>query len=134
MFKYKRGFIPDIESIMELYTDAGWTAYTKNKDKLYRAVNNSLDLLTVWDDKKLIGLLRTVGDGETIIYIQDLLVLKQFQRNGIGRKLINKIMQEYSDVRQKILLTDSTEKTELFYQAVGFEPVEEYNLKAFIKV
>lgn len=134
MFKYKRGFIPDIESIMELYTDAGWTAYTKNKDKLYRAVNNSLDLLTVWDDKKLIGLLRTVGDGETIIYIQDLLVLKQFQGNGIGRKLIDKIMQEYSDVRQKILLTDSTEKTELFYQTVGFEPVEEYNLKAFIKV
>ncbi len=134
MVDYKRSIIPDRASIIKLYDDVGWTAYTKDEERLYRAINNSLDLLTAWDNNNLVGLLRTVGDSETIIYIQDILVLREYQGNRIGKKLINKIMQEYQDVRQKVLLTDSTEKTESFYQKVGFEPVEEYDMKAFIKI
>lgn len=33
-------------------------------------------VLTAWSDDKLVGILRIVGDGYTIVYIQDLLVLK----------------------------------------------------------
>ena len=46
-----------------------------DKIKLKNAINNSLKVLTAWDDEKLVGLIRVIGDGYTIIYIQDILIL-----------------------------------------------------------
>ncbi|WP_430038931.1 GNAT family N-acetyltransferase [Peribacillus simplex] len=40
--------------------------------------------MTAWDDDKLVALIRVVGDGQTIIYIQVILVLENYQDQGIG--------------------------------------------------
>ena len=47
-----------------------------------------------------------VGDGYTILYIQDLLVHPDFARQGIGSRLLLRILGKYESVYQKILLTD----------------------------
>ena len=65
---------------------------------------------TACEDDLLIGLARVVGDGYTIIYIQDILVLEAYQRRGLGSQFLEMILSEYQDVRQIILLTDDTEK------------------------
>jgi GNAT superfamily N-acetyltransferase len=81
----------------------------------------------------LLGLIRLVGDELTIIYIQDILVLKNHQRQGIGRTLINKAVDHYPDARQKILMTDDTPKTRAFYQSLGFSSCGDGRLIAFMK-
>ena len=86
----KKDMVPDRAVVYELYNDVGWSAYTADMDKLMRALNKSMELLTVWDREELIGLIRAVGDGETIIYIQDLLVKESHQRMGVGSLLIRK--------------------------------------------
>ena len=75
----KEDIIPEIEELLILYNDAEWFTYTNNSIRLKNAVENSLKVLTAWDTDELIGLIRVVGDGQTIIYIQDILILKKYQ-------------------------------------------------------
>ncbi|MDR7855036.1 GNAT family N-acetyltransferase [Tissierella sp.] len=129
----KKDVIPEIDQLMDLYNDVEWLAYTKDKTRLYNAASNSLKLLTAWDDDKLVGLIRVVGDGYTIIYIQDILVLESYQGKGIGSHLLKLILEEYKTIRQIVLMTDNTEKTISFYQKNGMVETGEYNGVAFVK-
>lgn len=129
----KEDVIPNLESVLNLYNDVSWTAYTSKPGQLENALKNSLKIWTAWDDDLLIGLARVVGDGHTIIYIQDILILESYQGNGLGSQFIKMILEEYQDVRQIILLTDNTDKTIQFYEKNGFTQVSKYNAVAFMK-
>ena len=58
----------------------GWSAYTRDMPTLQRAISHSLHVVTARQDDRLVGLIRVVGDGLTIVYIQDLLVHPDFQK------------------------------------------------------
>lgn len=120
--------------LLSLYNDANWMAYTNNPDLLQQAVSNSLYVLTVWENHKLVGLIRLVGDGLTIVYIQDILVLKSHKRRKIGSLLLQKALEKYKNVRQKVLLTDDNEETRGFYEARGFSSCDKGDLVAFVKL
>lgn len=95
---------------------------------------SSLAVFTAWDGPHLAGLLRAVGDGETILYIQDLLVAPVCQRRGIGRRLVEACLAQYPHVRQKVLLTNTTAKNLAFYQACGFVPSEDFGCTALLRM
>ena len=133
MIKIKEDIIPEIEEIMNLYEDAEWYAYTKDRIRLKNAIDNSLKVLTAWNNHKLVGLIRVVGDNHTIIYIQDILVLKEYQGQGIGSKLLNLILEKYKSIRQIVLMTDNTKETISFYKKNGMVDTAEYNGVAFVK-
>src|SRR5690625_5913427 len=63
------------EQLGKLYNDVEWYAYTQDLVGLQQAIEQSLEVISVWKDDELVGLIRVVGDGLTIIYIQDILVL-----------------------------------------------------------
>jgi len=132
IYKHNSSFAKN--DILSLYDSVGWSEYTKNIEKLLKALNNSLYILTAWDKNKLVGLIRVVGDGETIIYIQDILVLREYQRQGIGSKLLKSVLDKYNKIRQKVLLTDDTEKTRLFYETNGFESANKLNLVSYVAI
>ncbi len=122
-----------MEQLINLYTSVGWSSYTQNPRQLQKALANSLFAIGAYDQNHLVGLIRVVGDGLTIIYIQDLLVNPAYQRQGIGTKLINRVLKKYNSVRQKVLLTENTVKTRRFYESCNFNPCDKYNLIAFYK-
>lgn len=68
-----------------------------------------------------------------MVFIQDLLVYPEYQRKGIGKALLEKILSEYKDVYQKHLLTENTEKTIQFYKSVGFAIDTDIDCRAFSK-
>ncbi len=119
------------EEILALYNDAGWTNYTNNPTILLAAFKNSLYIAGAYQNSKLLGLIRIVGDGVTIIYIQDLLVLKAYQRLKIGTKLMEYALNKYSNIRQKVLLTDNTPAAAKFYQSLGFKDSKRLNFLCF---
>ncbi|MFA5575966.1 MAG: GNAT family N-acetyltransferase [Tissierellaceae bacterium] len=129
----KEDIIPEIEEIMNLYEDVKWYAYTKDKIRLKNAINNSLKVLTAWDEDKLVGLIRLVGDNYTIIYIQDILVLENYQGQGIGSRLLKLVLDKYKSIRQIVLMTDNTEETLSFYKKNGMVETADYNGLAFVK-
>lgn len=122
----------NIDEILSLYVDAGWTNYTNNLDMLANAYKNSLIILGAYDGNRLIGVIRAVGDGYSIVYIQDIIVLNSYQRKGIGTKLLNSILEKYNNVYQKVLLTDDQSKTINFYKSFGFFKATDLNCVAFI--
>lgn len=130
---YRQNFIPRAEEIRVLYEDAGWSTYTFDMPRLMQAMRCSLLVITAWDEDALCGLIRVVGDGLTIIYIQDLLVKKSHQRNGIGAALVRGVCYTYHNVRQKVLMTDDTPSTRAFYESLGFLSCDKGELVSFVK-
>lgn len=122
-----------LTELLDLYNSVGWYAYTTEPDTLKRAVEQSLVVHTLWDQTKLVALIRAVGDGETILYIQDLLVHPDYQRRGHGKRLLEELIAVYPHVRQKMLLTDDSTKTQHFYEAVGFKEVSTQQARAFYR-
>lgn len=119
------------EEILHLYEKVGWTNYTANPKMLRNAYANSLKIFAAYDGEKLVGVIRAVGDGFSILYVQDILVLPEYQRKGVGTALMNKMLETYKHVYQKVLLTDDSEKTIAFYKAVGFSMDTETGCRAF---
>lgn len=119
--------------ILNLYNSVGWTNYTDNPKMLQNAYANSLKIYGAYVDEKLIGIIRAVGDGYSQVYIQDILILPEYHRNGIGTALLQKMLDTYKDAYQLDLMTDNTEKTVKFYKSMGFTDVSEYGCCAFIK-
>ena len=62
------------EELLDLYRQVGWTAYTDRLDTLERAWRNSLLTLGAYAGDKLVGAVRAVGDGESVVFVQALLV------------------------------------------------------------
>ncbi len=130
MIEYKE-LVYDERQIINLYLNNEWYAYTNNKDKLFQGIKHSLFCMGAYDDNRLIGMIRVVGDGSTIIYIQDILVYREYQKQGIGTVLLNKILEKYSNVRQILLMTDKTDTLQNFYEKNGFVKVNEVNLISY---
>lgn len=122
------------QEIVDLYTQVGWSAYTNDVDRLEKGFKNSLLVLGAYENEELLGLIRVVGDGYTIVFIQDILVFPKHQRKGVGTALLQEVFERYADVRQIELLTDNTEKTRLFYESVGMQDVIQLDCCAFIKI
>lgn len=122
------------EQLERLYNDVEWRFYTQELKVLQQAAEASLDVISAWKDEELVGLIRTVGDGATIIYIQDLLVLNAYQNQGIATKLMQRVLRKYKHVRQKVLLTEEAADVRYFYEKNGFQSCDKGSLVAFAKL
>ncbi len=122
------------DEILSLYRSVGWTAYTDDPQSLRKGFENSLFLLGAYSDDKLIGLIRVVGDGYTIILIQDILVYPEYQRKGVGSKLLKTVLDKFSHVRQVQLATDNTPKTIAFYRSMGLRQYSEIGCCGFMRI
>ncbi len=122
------------EEVLPLYAAAGWTRYTERPGMLAEAFAHSLCVLVAWDGERLTGLIRAVGDGASVLYIQDLLVLPECRRQGVGTALVQALLRRYAAVCQTVLLTDDTAEAKAFYRAAGFVPAKEWDCLAFVRM
>ena len=133
MIGYKTNDAISFEEILPLYEVVGWTNYTTNPTMLKNALEHSLFLISARDeDGNLVGFLRAVGDGFSIVYIQDIIVLPEYQRQGIGTQLLRQTLEYFNEVYQIILTTDSELKTIAFYEANGFTALSKYGCTSFM--
>ncbi|HEL1587374.1 TPA: GNAT family N-acetyltransferase [Streptococcus suis] len=131
MITYRQNPQLDFQAVLEIYDSVGWTNYTDRPTMLQKALKHSLFVLAAFDGDRLVGLLRAVGDGHSIVFIQDILVLPTYQRQGIGRQLLEQAVTHFPGIYQLHLLTDNTEKTRSFYEALGFTAVDSLDCIAY---
>ncbi|MBR4421000.1 MAG: GNAT family N-acetyltransferase [Erysipelotrichaceae bacterium] len=126
MIAYRQFGIERIEEVYRIYEENGWTSYLGDKEKLIRAFERSSFLLGAFDEDRLIGFVRCVGDGEYIVHVQDLILLPTYRRQGIGRMLMKQTSDHFPAVRQFMLITDRDDETaNAFYRAIGL--TEDFN-------
>lgn len=134
MLQYKEFNSGLLDEIKEIYKEQGWTAYLQDDEKLMRAFKNSLYFYGAFDENKLVGFVRCVGDGEHILLIQDLIVKSAYQRQGIGTIFLQHIFEKYAGVRMLSLYTDgSDERANNFYRNIGMKRVEEYQTVSYMR-
>ena len=134
MITIKKQEIVKIEDILHLYQAVGWTNYTHQSEMLEQALSHSLAIYVALDGDTVVGLIRLVGDGFSSVFVQDLIVLPSYQRQGIGRSLMKEALEDYKDAYQVQLVTDQTERTLGFYRSMGFEILSTYNCIGMIWV
>ena len=120
--------------ILHLYNSVGWSAYTVYPDVLRRGFERSLLTLGAYEAEQLVGIIRIVGDGHTIVFIQDILVLPDKQRQGVGSHLLQAVLKRFAHVRQIELATDDTPQSKAFYQSQGFAEMSDIGCCGFIKI
>lgn len=84
----------------------------------------------------LVGLARVITDGVSICYLQDVLVDPGVHGFGIGRALVDTVLESYADVRRKVVLTDDGPAQRSFYEALGFRETRDHgdgSLRAFVR-
>ena len=127
------------DQLLALYESVGWVAYT-NEDRradLPRAVRNSTYVVSAWHRDTLVGLARGLSDDVSILYLQDILVRPAFQRQGIGRQLLDNVLARFRHVRTVVLLTDDRAQQLQFYASAGFVNTRDLTappLNAFVRI
>lgn len=134
MIIIRRQEIVKLEDVLHLYQAVGWTNYTNQPQMLEQALSHSLVIYLVFDGDAVVGLIRLVGDGFSSVFVQDLIVLPSYQRQGIGSALMKEALEDCKDAYQVQLVTEQTEKNVGFYRSMGFETLSTYDCTGMIWV
>ena len=127
MITIKKQEIVKLEDVLHLYQAVGWTNYTNQPQMLEQALSHSLAIYLALDGDAVVGLIRLVGDGFSSVFVQDLIVLPSYQRQGIGSSLMKQALEDFKEAYQVQLATEQTEKNVGFYRSMGFETLSTYN-------
>lgn len=134
MIKITKETSVSINDVLPLYQAVGWTNYTNQPQMLEQSLAHSLATYLARDGEEIVGVVRLIGDGFSSVFVQDLIVLPSYQRQGIGSALMKKALADYKDAYQIQLATDQTEKTLGFYRSLGFETLSTYDCTGMIWV
>ncbi len=110
----------DYQQLQMLFNQAAFWARERTIKDLKTAVLNSNPVVTVWDDQTMIGFCRGTSDGVYRATIWDVVIHKEYQGLGLGRKLVETALSHplMSQVERVYLMTTYQQK---FYQKIGFQ-------------
>lgn len=89
----------------------------------FKALMNSSTVLTVWDENRLVGLVRVLDDSEMLAQIHYVLVHPDYQDKGIGGKMLEHIKEKYKKFLY-IEVMPEDKKNASFYIKHGFTFME----------
>lgn len=105
------------KAIADLREAVGWN----RMEKEYSSPGfHSYDYIAAYDEGLLIGYIGCVSNGVTDAYIQDLMVHPNFQRQGIGTELMNRMIAVLKEQRIFMISVIFEEKLQPFYDRFGF--------------
>ena len=79
------------EDCNKLRNSAGWPQM--HPDQIKTGLKNSAFIIVAKDGENTVGMARLVSDGGYVVFIVDVLVLPEYQRKGIGKTMMKKIME-----------------------------------------
>ncbi len=119
---YKTGITPETSAIIDVYESAGLNRPTRDKSRITEMYAHSNLIVTAWDERKLVGIARSLTDFCYCCYLSDLAVRKEYQRQGIGKELI-RLTKEKIGERSMLLLLSAPAAME-YYPKVRFLKME----------
>lgn len=122
--------INNVEEYNLLYDAVGWGSYEEEISK--KALEKNNYSVSIYDEEKIVGYGRIIGDGIVFLYIHDVMVLPEYQGNGIGTLIMNKVLEYIEKIKKqnfdvRIYLGASKGK-ESFYKKFGFVTRNEYGV------
>lgn len=131
MIEYKEKVPTSIE-YNYLTNKVGWG--TRKNDIVEIALRNSIYSVCAYEDDKIIGYGRIIGDKTIFLYIQDIMVIPECQNKEVGTNIMKNILEKIDELKKinpniRVYLGASEGKEE-FYKKFGFITRQEANLGA----
>ena len=89
---------PSPKEFNDLTSSVGWG--TRKNFIIKEALKNTLYSLCVYDDHKLIGYGRIIGDKTIFLYIQDIMVIPEYQNNHIGSAIMKNLLKQINNYKK----------------------------------
>lgn len=115
--KYDKDISP--ENVQEHYISVGWQQ--RDCIQIKKSLESSFLVISAWTDERLIGLARATGDGVFSVTIWDLSVKPAYQKQGIGKLLLNSMLTKLNDYDIPLITLYSELDKKNFYSKLGFE-------------
>lgn len=119
---YRTDITPDTDQIIDVYNNSGINRPTTDKERIAKMFANTNFIASAWDKDKLVGISRSLTDFCYCCYLSDLAVRKDYQKSGIGKKLIELTRNSIGEQTALILLSAPTAMD--YYPKVGFQKID----------
>lgn len=123
------------EDFVRLRIEAGFAEVPV--DHARKALQNGLLNVSAIYNGGLVGMGRLVGDGAMYWYLQEIIILPQFQRKGIGTMIVNHLVDyaKANSITGKFTTIGgvSAKGKEPFYEKMGFEIISN-GIKKMIEI
>lgn len=110
----------DFEELRKIYESLGWNSLNLSVNDLEQMCKQSWYALYAYDEKHLVGMGRVISDGVITAVICGVCVLPSYQSIGIGKEIMNRIM-EHCEQRKVIPQLMCIESLENYYKQFGFK-------------
>ena len=121
MIEYTTRITP--EEYLALREAVGWNTFPVEEAR--NCIENAYMILAVRDGDRAIGITRLLWDGGYVAFLSDVLVIPEYQGQGIGRHLVEAVIQRIKDDMKpgyKVKLNlNSAKGKEPFYEKFGFK-------------
>lgn len=111
-----------VREYCDLRDVSGLGAFPEENAKIGLA--NTLTAVWLRDCGRLIGMARIIGDGGCFAQVTDVAVHPDFQRQGLGAKIMERLLQQARETlpRDLYLSLIADPGAENLYEKLGFEP------------
>jgi len=108
--------------IVFLYKTGGWWKDTYNPAEIPRLIMGSFAFAVAADTNwHAIGMGRAISDGVSDAYIQDLVILPEYQGRGIGTQILSVLIKHCKQAGLSWIGLIAEPDSEEFYVPLGFE-------------
>jgi len=116
----------DTEEIVALYRAGGWWKEEYDPAETPGLIRGSFAFAVAVDEKsgRAVGMGRVISDGISDAYIQDLVVLPEYQKKGLGKALLLALLDACRAAGISWIALVAEPGSEPFYRALGFSPME----------
>lgn len=111
-----------VDDLQELFQSVHWLS-ANYPERLKKALDHCETVFTAWHGKQLVGLVNAIDDGELTAYAHYLCVNPEYQGQGIGRELLNRIKEKYKNYLYIILIAENAELIK-YYSQNGFRRMD----------
>ena len=113
--------LPSIDQFWKLFQTTGWNdKYQLPPESLIQALQTSWFVLSAYEDKRLVGFGRLVSDGVLHAMVYELIVLPEYQGQGIGGKILEKLVERCKELGVRDIQLFCARGKREFYEKRGF--------------
>lgn len=89
--------VNNVKEFNYLYDAVGWGSYDENVSQ--KALSNTIYSVSIYDDDKIIGFGRLIGDEICFLYIHDVMVIPEYQNRKIGSQIMYKLLEKINRIK-----------------------------------
>jgi ribosomal protein S18 acetylase RimI-like enzyme len=118
----------DEDEIADLYRAGGWWKEEYRVEEIRHLIHGSFLFAVSTDEKtgRAVGMGRVLSDGVSDGYIQDLVVLPEYRKKGLGSQIVSELVKKCREKGLTWIGIIAEPDSSVFYSLLGFQKMENY--------